>query len=118
MHISESSPGQNDDNTYNGCTNQCKWGPFCGDGVVQNPPEECDLGKHNGDTTLGSNGCTFGCKKPHFCGDGIVDTDLGEQCDLGANNGVTLDASGNPSNAVDAKIYCDKQCLIPPGIIQ
>jgi hypothetical protein len=43
---------------------------------------------------------------------------LGERCDLGANNGVTLDASGNPSNAVDAKIYCDKKCLIPPGIIQ
>ena len=111
-------PGPNNDGTYGGCTTQCKWGPFCGDGVVQNPPEECDLGKKNGDTSLGGDGCTFGCKKPHFCGDGNVDTDLGEKCDLGANNGVALDASGNPSNAADAKIYCDTKCQIPPGIIQ
>jgi hypothetical protein len=66
---------------------------------VQNPPEECDLGKENGDTSPGSAGCTFGCTKPHYCGDGIVDTNLGEQCDLGANNGQ----KGQP---------CDTQCQI------
>ena len=111
-------PGPNNDSTYGGCTPQCKWGPFCGDAVVQNPPEECDLGKKNGDTSLKGDGCTFACKRPHFCGDGKVDTDLGEKCDLGANNGVALDASGNPSNAPDAKVYCDTKCQIPPGIIQ
>jgi fibro-slime domain-containing protein len=79
--------GPNNDATYGGCTTQCTYGPICGDGIVQSPPEECDLGKHNGDTTLGHAGCTFGCTKPHFCGDGVVDTNLGEQCDLGANNG-------------------------------
>jgi len=89
--------GANNDSTYGGCTTQCKFGPFCGDNTVQNPPEECDLGKHNGDTSLGSSGCTIGCTKPHYCGDGIVDTNLGEQCDLGANNGQP----GQP---------CDSQC--------
>ena len=111
-------PGPNGDSTYGGCTTQCKWGPFCGDDVVQNPPEECDLGKNKGNTSLGSNGCTFACKKPHFCGDHIVDNDLGEQCDLGSNNNEALDACGNPSSAPDAKVYCDSHCLIPPGIIQ
>jgi len=91
--------GPNNDTTYGGCTTACKYGPFCGDGIVQNPPEECDLGKENGDTSLGSAGCTFGCTKPHYCGDGIVDTNLGEQCDLGANNGQ----KGQP---------CDTQCQI------
>ena len=89
--------GPNNDTTYGGCTTQCKFGPFCGDGNVQNPPEDCDLGKQNGDTSLGASGCTIGCTKPHFCGDGIVDTNLNEQCDLGDNNGKP----GQP---------CDSQC--------
>jgi hypothetical protein len=67
---------------------------------VQTPDEECDLGKSNGDTSLGANGCTFACKKPHYCGDAIVDTNLGEQCDLGtALNGQ----AGQP---------CDANCQI------
>ncbi len=114
-------PGPNSDTTYGGCTTQCKWGPFCGDGVVQGPPpsgpEECDLGKQNGDTTLGKGGCTFACKKPHFCGDGNVDTDLGEVCDMGALNGVAVDASGNPSSAPDAQVLCTTDCAIPPGTV-
>jgi cysteine-rich repeat protein len=80
--------GANNDSTYGGCTTQCKFGPFCGDGITQSTnggKEECDLGKQNGDTSLGPKGCTLGCLKPHYCGDGIVDP--GEQCDLGANNG-------------------------------
>ncbi len=45
-------PGSNSDTTYGGCTTQCKWGAFCGDGTLQGPPdgpEECDLGKENGE---------------------------------------------------------------------
>ena len=79
--------GPNDDAAYGGCTTQCQWGPYCGDGTVQNPPEECDLGKQNGDTSLGNDGCSYGCTKPAYCGDGIVQTDRGEACDLGAANG-------------------------------
>lgn len=85
--VPEGCVGSNDDATYGGCTTQCKYGPFCGDDTTQNPEEECDLGKRNGDASLGPDGCTLACKKPHFCGDRNVDSNLGEQCDLGADNG-------------------------------
>ncbi len=88
-------PGPNNDTTYGGCTTSCTYGPYCGDNIVQSPPEQCDLGKQNGDTSLGTAGCSFGCLKPHYCGDGIVDTNLGEQCDLGALNGQ----SGEPCSS-------------------
>ena len=64
--VPASCVGPNNDNTYGGCTTKCTWGPYCGDGIVQSPPEECDLGKLNG-SDLGPNGCTFGCTKPRFC---------------------------------------------------
>jgi len=85
--------GPNNDTLYGGCTTQCKFGPFCGDGITQSSPsgpEECDLGKDNGNTSVTTNGgCNIGCMKPHYCGDGIVDTGppLNEECDLGSNNG-------------------------------
>ncbi len=87
--------GPNSDNTYGGCTAKCMLGPHCGDGTVQSPPEQCDLGTLNG-SDLGPNGCAFGCLKPHYCGDGIVDANLGERCDLGTLNGMCLDAQWNP----------------------
>ena len=107
-----SCPGPNDDTTYGGCKTDCTWGPFCGDNVVQSPPEQCDLGNQNG-SNLGQGGCTFGCTTPHYCGDSYIDTNLGEECDMGAKNGQTLDASGNPSSASDAQIYCTTNCKIP-----
>ena len=106
-------PGPNNDTLYGGCTTQCKFGPFCGDGITQSPPsagpEECDIGKKNG-SDLSKDGCTFGCTKPHFCGDKIIDTDQGEECDLGDLNGQKLDASGAPSTAPEAKEVCTKNC--------
>jgi hypothetical protein len=67
----------------------CKYGPYCGDGIVQSPQEECDNGSRNNNVTYGNmNGCAPGCKYPHFCGDGNVDESEGEQCDLGTNNGT------------------------------
>ena len=116
-------PGPNDDKTYGGCTSKCKWGPFCGDTVVQGPPsgpEECDLGKKNGDTSVGDNWCSLSCQKPRTCGDGHVDTDLGEACDLAGNNGLKLDSNLQPlADQSDPKgqIFCTTDCLIPEGII-
>jgi fibro-slime domain-containing protein len=115
-------PGPNSDTTYGGCTTQCKWGAFCGDGTLQGPPngkEECDLGKLNGDTTAGSK-CSISCKEPPTCGDGKVDTDLGEECDLGGNNGVLLDSQLQPvsdPNTPGALVYCQSNCKIPPGTV-
>ncbi|MGA7742425.1 MAG: DUF4215 domain-containing protein [Polyangia bacterium] len=110
--VPASCPGPNNDTTYGGCRTDCTWGPFCGDDVVQTPQEQCDLGKLNG-SNMGPGGCTFGCTTPHYCGDGIIDTNLGEECDMGSKNGQTLDASGNPSTAPDAQIYCTSDCKIP-----
>ncbi len=80
--------GANNDSSYGSCTTHCRFGSSCGDGT-KNGPEACDLGKSNGDTSLGKDGCTVGCTKPPYCGDGNVDASLGEECDLGASNGQT-----------------------------
>ena len=119
--LPDGCPSPNDDNTYGGCTTKCTYGPFCGDGKVQTDNggnEECDLGKKNGDTSLGKDGCSIGCLKPHFCGDNIVDPR--EDCDLGDRNGKTLDSSLQPSDSTDpkvAKIYCNTDCSIPVGVV-
>ena len=107
-------PGPNNDTMYGGCTTGCKFGPFCGDKVVQSPPngpEQCDLGKDNGANLTDKNGCTFGCMTPHYCGDGYIDTNLGEMCDMGAKNNQKLDPAGNPSDS--GMVYCDNNCQIP-----
>lgn len=112
-------PGPNNDTAYGGCTTKCTWGPFCGDGAVQSPPdgpEQCDLGKQNGAATDGQNRCSATCRNPRVCGDGIADTDLGEQCDLGDKNGVSLDANLLPVTdpmSPAGQVYCTKECLIP-----
>ena len=74
--------GHNNDGSYGGCTAECKYGPYCGDGKQDaDAGEECDLGTKNNTGGYGMNGCTPGCKRSHYCGDGS--TDPGEQCDLG-----------------------------------
>lgn len=121
-HVPAGCPGPNDDATYGGCTTQCKWGPFCGDGTVQSPPdgpEQCDLGKQNGDIGAGAK-CSIACQNPRSCGDGVVDTDLGEECDLGANNGVKLDNQLQPvsdPNDPNGQIFCTTDCTIPAGVV-
>ncbi len=62
---------------YNGCTANCEYGPFCGDGVT-NGPEECDDGVN---TTVVGTGCGPGCLLPPRCGDSVVQAS--EQCDRG-----------------------------------
>lgn len=82
--------GQNQDGLYNGCTTNCTFGPFCGDGVHDAEFEECDLGRENRARPYepSPDGCTPACKKPRYCGDGVVDTDFGERCDDGPMNGM------------------------------
>jgi cysteine-rich repeat protein len=65
------------------CGSEC--GGVCGDGIVQYPWEECDLGpKLNG---APKSGCSYDCQIVPFCGDGVVNAP-GETCDLGWMNGV------------------------------
>ena len=73
---------------YNGCTADCKRGPYCGDGVVQNPPEKCDDGLNMTLYSASPNttACGPGCMPPGYCGDGKLDSLFGEQCDQGASN--------------------------------
>lgn len=77
----------NSDTEYGGCTTECKFGPFCGDGITTEGVEECDLGRDN-NAQYGQEGCTSGCLLPHFCGDGKLDGAFGEECDDGDNNGL------------------------------
>jgi fibro-slime domain-containing protein len=75
--------GKND-GSYGGCTEDCMWGPYCGDGQVQaGDGEQCDDGTNL--TPYG--GCAPGCKLGGTCGDGMVDSLFGEQCDDGVNDG-------------------------------
>jgi len=113
-------PGPNSDTTYGGCTSQCKWGDYCGDGNMQSPPEECDMGQDNGSGKPDSQGrmCSISCKSPRSCGNGTLDADLGEECDLGGNNGVRLDGNLEPVTDTSAgQIYCNTDCTIPVGIV-
>jgi fibro-slime domain-containing protein len=83
---------------YGTCNPDCTLPPRCGDGVVQNPPEQCDDGVNL--STYGmTTGCAPGCRTPPYCGDGNVDSSYGEGCDLGANNGQP----GQP---------CDSNCQV------
>jgi fibro-slime domain-containing protein len=107
--------GANNDDLYGGCTTQCKWGSYCGDGAI-NGDEQCDDGKLNG-TDQSPNGCTIGCTKRHFCGDESLDTDRDEECDLGDRNGVKLDTDLKPTGDDSGQLYCTKECTIPPGVV-
>jgi len=72
---------------YNKCTVECKLGPRCGDGVVQDDHEKCDNGKNiDGYAAAGQNACSPGCTLPPYCGDGKVQLDYSEECDDAADN--------------------------------
>jgi fibro-slime domain-containing protein len=80
----------NSDTAYGGCTTQCVYGPYCGDGKVDTAQgEECDDGV-NLSTYGNTAGCSPGCRKAPYCGDSKVDSLFGEECDNGANNGKSL----------------------------
>ena len=48
---------QNKDGLYNGCTTQCKFGPHCGDGTLDQGNEGCDDGN-----TANGDGCNSNCQ--------------------------------------------------------
>jgi fibro-slime domain-containing protein len=64
---------------YDGCTSDCKRGPWCGDGR-KNGDETCDDGINDG--SYGT--CTPDCHVGEYCGDGIKNGP--EECDKGAGN--------------------------------
>jgi fibro-slime domain-containing protein len=71
---------------YGGCLPGCLGrAPYCGDAVLQNPPEQCDNGTNA--VTYGGTMkvCGPGCVFAPYCGDGVVSN--GESCDEGAMNG-------------------------------
>jgi hypothetical protein len=98
-----SCAGKTNDGSYGGCTMECKYGPYCGDGKVDMANgEECDAGSRGNNVTYGNtDGCAPGCKRPHFCGDGNVDEAEGEQCDLGMGNGGTAPCTKECKVCVD-----------------
>ncbi|MGA2448664.1 MAG: DUF4215 domain-containing protein [Polyangiaceae bacterium] len=101
----------NNTGSYGGCTKTCTLAGYCGDGIVQNPPEQCDLGAAN--NTGGYGGCNANCTRGPYCGDGSVEPP--EQCDYGtANNtggygGCTANCTLGPYCG-DGKIQPPEQC--------
>ncbi|HTQ03989.1 MAG TPA: DUF4215 domain-containing protein, partial [Polyangiaceae bacterium] len=84
------------------CTN-CHFNGSCGDGIVQNPPEECDDGVNAGGYNQCGPQCLFGPR----CGDGVVQASDGEQCDNGVDDaGMSLN-----DGSYDG---CDSQCQLGP----
>jgi fibro-slime domain-containing protein len=97
----------NSDTTYGGCTTQCTWGPFCGDGIPQsNWGEQCDDGVNM--TVYGSSagGCAPGCVLPHYCGDQRLDAAFGEECDNGTANSASAYGPGACTTTCHLGPYC------------
>lgn len=85
----------------------CSEATVCGDGLVAEPSEECDLSDLRGATcqSLGWYGgelacagtCRYdlaGCRPFGRCGDGVIQGDYGEACDGFALGGVTCASLG------------------------
>jgi fibro-slime domain-containing protein len=94
--------GQFASTAYGGCTDDCQWGPRCGDGVPDAPYEECDLGTADNDGSY--EGCTAACTLGPRCGDGALQKAEGEACD----NGFNEDTYASDSDA------CGPGCKLPP----
>jgi hypothetical protein len=88
--------------------------PYCGDGILDEPQKQCDLGSANSS----SGQCTLACRWA-FCGDGLVDQDpmsdggyFQEQCDWGsgADGGACVGPSG-ACNSDTLANHCRTNCL-------
>ncbi len=86
----ECDDGEDNGAGYGFCTTDCKLGPRCGDGIVnEDGPEACDNGQNLDGYETTEDACAPGCVPPPRCGDGLVDRKFGEECDEGdANDGT------------------------------
>ncbi len=90
----------NNTGAYGGCNPDCTRGPYCGDGTVQSPPEDCDDGMNLSTYGGTTKQCGPGCKWAPYCGNGVVSN--GEQCDMGTAgntgkyNGCNADCTLGP----------------------
>lgn len=76
------------DGSYGSCMPDCTPGPYCGDTLVQMPPEVCDDGINLAVYSFtGAPGCAPGCQLGAYCGDASIQSLFGEQCDDGTNAG-------------------------------
>jgi fibro-slime domain-containing protein len=97
---------------YGFCSATCQLGPRCGDGIKQDPPEECDDGKNDG--SYGS--CGLMCKLGPRCGDMVVQMEAGEVCDKGAANESNPYGMGKCSTRCRPAPYCgDKKVDVSFG---
>ena len=89
--------GEDNNGSYGHCQADClRYGPYCGDGIIQSDHEPCDQGQQNG---LYPSTCSRTCEEKYTgCGDGVLQSDH-EQCDDGNHNG----SSGS---------HCDQNCHI------
>ena len=76
----------NNTGEYGTCNPDCTLPPRCGDGIVEDPPEQCDDGVNLATYGGASKLCGPNCLFAPYCGDGVVTND--EKCDEGANNGA------------------------------
>jgi fibro-slime domain-containing protein len=86
---------------YGQCKANCTRGPFCGDGIVENPAETCDDGVNDG--SYGT--CTPTCQIGPYCGDGILQSPP-ETCDQGAANSATAYGKNLCTNLCTPAPYC------------
>ena len=124
--VCDSNPNPNDCTTgegYDGtepCLSDCSgYGScvseeYCGDGILQDPPEQCDSDKicTTGEGYSGTEFCLSDCSgygscvSEEYCGDGLVNGN--EQCDDGCLNGI----EGVCEEIIDDGDGCDFECRI------
>jgi fibro-slime domain-containing protein len=90
-------------------TSVCTQTPSCGDGIVDQPSEQCDLGSQDNNTTY--DGCTTSCQLGPRCGDGVLQ-DPPEKCDLGAAKNTGGYGGCNPNCTLGP--YCGDAILQDP----
>jgi len=135
----------NDDTAYNGCTTNCTFGPYCGDGTPDAGNEDCDDSSNNAlYSNTGADKCASGCVWAPYCGDdemavgyeqcdgeadcendctltarcgdGDIDGSQGETCDDGAQNGTLMSDCDSSCHAKCGNEAIDAGEQCDPGV--